>query len=225
MGRRRSVDRDALLDAAETVVRRDGAARLTLEAVAAEAGISKASVLYDVGSKSGLIAAIVERKMAEGTARMRALENARGGGPDACVLARIAFAEEELSQADREVTMSICGALAADAALAAPIRAEYDRLIDEIRARSPRPRGAMLAFLAVEGMQTLERFDLHEFAPGERRALLSDIERLAGQDPGGWTDHDDAPARTGTGPQDAPRPAPAGHGPRRATAGDGQGDA
>ncbi|MEE3100094.1 MAG: TetR/AcrR family transcriptional regulator, partial [Pseudomonadota bacterium] len=37
MGRRRSVDRDALLDAAETVVRRDGAARLTLEAVAAEA--------------------------------------------------------------------------------------------------------------------------------------------------------------------------------------------
>ena len=216
MGRRRSVDRDALLDAAETVVRRDGAARLTLEAVAAEAGISKASVLYDCGSKSGLIAAIVERRMAEGAARMRALEVECGGGADACVRSRIALAAEDDPNIDREVIMSICGALAADAALAEPIRAEIGRLIAEIRARSSQPRGAMLAFLAVEGLQSMERFDIHRFDPRDRRALLADIEHLAAQDPGGWPHHDHAPARAEAEPQDALRPP---------GVGDGQGDA
>ena len=42
MGRRRTIDRNAILQAAERVVHRSGAARLTLDAVAAEAGISKA---------------------------------------------------------------------------------------------------------------------------------------------------------------------------------------
>lgn len=44
MGRIRVIDRDHLLDAAEAVVARDGAVKLTLESVAAEAGVSKASV-------------------------------------------------------------------------------------------------------------------------------------------------------------------------------------
>ena len=57
MGRLRIIDRDAVLTAAERVVRRDGAARLTIEAVAAEAGISKASVLYDYKTKQALIKA------------------------------------------------------------------------------------------------------------------------------------------------------------------------
>src|SRR3546814_2511896 len=42
MARPRTIDRDAVLDAAQRVVARDGAAGLTLEAVAAEDGISKA---------------------------------------------------------------------------------------------------------------------------------------------------------------------------------------
>ena len=51
MGRKRTIEPDAVLDAAEQVVMRDGAARLTLDAVACAAGISKASVLYDYKTK------------------------------------------------------------------------------------------------------------------------------------------------------------------------------
>ena len=57
MGRTRVIDREAVLLAAERVITRDGAARVTLEAVAAEAGISKASVLYDYKTKQALLKA------------------------------------------------------------------------------------------------------------------------------------------------------------------------
>ena len=70
MGRHRVIDRDAMLDAAERVVVRDGAAKLSLDAVATEAGISKASVLYDYKTKHALIRALVERRVAAETARI-----------------------------------------------------------------------------------------------------------------------------------------------------------
>lgn len=53
--------RDRLLDAAEKVVARDGVGRLTLDAVAHEAGVSKGGLLYHFPAKSALITAIVER--------------------------------------------------------------------------------------------------------------------------------------------------------------------
>lgn len=53
--------RDRLLDAAEQVASRDGVRSLTLEAVAAQAGVSKGGLLYHFHSKSVLITAIVER--------------------------------------------------------------------------------------------------------------------------------------------------------------------
>lgn len=50
-----------LLDAAEEVVTRDGVARLTLEAVARQAGLSKSGLLHHFPNKEALIDAVVER--------------------------------------------------------------------------------------------------------------------------------------------------------------------
>jgi AcrR family transcriptional regulator len=51
--------RAELLDAALVVIRRDGAQALTLDAVAAEAGVSKGGVLYHFGSKRALIDGLI----------------------------------------------------------------------------------------------------------------------------------------------------------------------
>jgi AcrR family transcriptional regulator len=51
--------RTQLLDAAIAVIRRDGPAALTLDAVAAEAGVSKGGVLYHFASKRALIDGLV----------------------------------------------------------------------------------------------------------------------------------------------------------------------
>jgi AcrR family transcriptional regulator len=53
--------RDQLLDAAIAVIRRDGAVALTLDAVAAEAGLSKGGVLYHFASKRALIDGLLGR--------------------------------------------------------------------------------------------------------------------------------------------------------------------
>jgi AcrR family transcriptional regulator len=53
--------KDALLDAAETVAAREGVSRLTFDAVAAEAGVSKGGLLHHFASKDQLIEAMVKR--------------------------------------------------------------------------------------------------------------------------------------------------------------------
>jgi AcrR family transcriptional regulator len=53
--------RDHLLDAAEAVVERQGIANLTLEAVAAEAGMSKGGLLHHFPAKDRLVEAMVRR--------------------------------------------------------------------------------------------------------------------------------------------------------------------
>src|ERR671914_2182921 len=64
--------RTELLDAAVAVVRRDGAAALTLDAVAAEAGVSKGGVLYHFASKRALIDGLLQRWLDDFEARLDA---------------------------------------------------------------------------------------------------------------------------------------------------------
>ncbi|HET9206062.1 MAG TPA: TetR/AcrR family transcriptional regulator [Burkholderiaceae bacterium] len=52
---------DALLDAAEAVIVRDGIASLTLDAVAAQAGVSKGGLLHHFPNKDRLVEALVVR--------------------------------------------------------------------------------------------------------------------------------------------------------------------
>jgi AcrR family transcriptional regulator len=55
--------RQLLLDAAERVVQRDGVGKLTLDAVAQEAGVSKGGVLYHFRTKHALIEGMVLAQM------------------------------------------------------------------------------------------------------------------------------------------------------------------
>jgi len=62
--------RAELLDAALAVIRRDGAQSLTLDAVAAEAGVSKGGVLYHFASKRALIEGVLDRWLDDREARL-----------------------------------------------------------------------------------------------------------------------------------------------------------
>lgn len=52
---------EKILDAAAAIVRRDGVAKLTLEAAAKEAGVSKGGLLYHFPNKESLIDGMVTR--------------------------------------------------------------------------------------------------------------------------------------------------------------------
>src|SRR3954463_2370414 len=79
--------RDRLLDAAAAVVKRDGAQALTLDAVAAEAKVSKGGLLYHFKTKRDLVQAMIERWLGEFQGEIEAADHpfargyVRGGAP------------------------------------------------------------------------------------------------------------------------------------------------
>ncbi|MDF2619304.1 MAG: TetR/AcrR family transcriptional regulator [Xanthobacteraceae bacterium] len=183
MGRQRSIDRDAVLDAAERVVVRDGAANLTLEAVAAEAGISKASVLYDYKTKRALIRTLIERRVAADEELVQRFVDAQAERPDARIRGYIAATTRSFSDEERSVGLNLCAALAQDEALREPVQQSLRATIAEIETSSAHPRGAMLAFLSIQGLMLLDWFGLYNFSPPERERLIAEIGWLIQQSP------------------------------------------
>lgn len=183
MGRPRKIDREAVLDAAQAVVAREGAAQLTLEAVAAEAGISKASVLYDYKTKQALMKAVIERRIAAEDVRIRAIEEKLGPVPNAAIRARLASELRVLSDEDRAVALSLCAMVAEDAELRKPVQDMIAQRISKIMKTSEQSRGALLAFLAIEGLMALEWLGLHRWPVEERDALIAEMRWLADQKP------------------------------------------
>jgi len=182
MGRHRKLEAEAILESAERVMLERGLGKLTLEAVASHAGISKATVLYDYKTKDALVFALIRRLLEE---EMERYELAKTTLPehDAGILSRIVVSDP-LSDEDRATAMMVIAALTNDGDVKA-LAADFIRQsIDDVIASASRPRGALLAFLALHGLRNLECFGFVEWSPEEFRGLLDDIEWLARQDPG-----------------------------------------
>src|SRR5579862_4407233 len=93
--RKKEIDRDRVLDAAEAVILESGGQSFTLDAVAARAGISKGGLVYSFATKDDLVYAALEREMARFREAMRRRVGDGPIGPVELVLAHIEEALEE----------------------------------------------------------------------------------------------------------------------------------
>lgn len=175
MARPRVIEQSDILDAAELVVVRDGAAHLTLDAVATEAAISKASVVYDYKSKQQLINAVIRRRVENEERRVQAVSIALGPVPSPAIRGLVAAASERPRDHARAVAVNLVSALAQDAEARGMIEAVYARMIASTTETAENPRGAILAFLALEGLKRLEIHNLHPWSDAERADILRDI--------------------------------------------------
>jgi AcrR family transcriptional regulator len=182
MGRKRVIDQQAVLDAAERVVGRDGAANLTIDAVAKEAGVNKASVLYDHKSKQALVEAVVDRAFERDNAHHAGIESRLDDPKDRAIRGRILAAAEPPPEEFRAVALNLSAALALDEGLRAKMKENQARTISRIEETSPAPRGALLAYLALEGLKFLEHLDFHHFTREERDRVLREINWLVSVD-------------------------------------------
>jgi AcrR family transcriptional regulator len=167
--------RSALLDAAERLVERDGAARLTLEGIADEAGISKGGLLYHYASKDDLIAAMLDRRFAGFDAALRTELAAEPPAPGAHLRAWLrATAAEE----GPEAAAGLLAAVARNRDLLRPLQERYAAWQEELEANSGlSPAGATLLRLVADGLWMSE---LLGFAPPEN-GLKKDVLELAHQ--------------------------------------------
>ena len=186
MGRYKKVENEALLDAAQQIVVDRGAAYLTLDAVARDAGVSKASVLYGYKSKDALVRALVVHGLEAERARVAQMREGLDTDVDSGIRARIALvASHPLSVDDRSVALAIISAMACDAELKALGRTFFAETLDDVVGTASSRRGALLAFLALEGLRQLDYLDIKQWPRAEFEAILADIEWLLRQEPGG----------------------------------------
>jgi AcrR family transcriptional regulator len=155
--------RGRLLEAAGAVIRRDGAQSLTLDAVAAQAGVSKGGLLYHFGSKRELLDGVVERWLDE---FQRDIDEAGGTFPIGYVRASDGAKAEEAG---------LLAALIADPAVLATVRERYATWQDRVVTEGGDPVEATVARLAADGLWLA---DLLGIAPPQGELRMRVLARL-----------------------------------------------
>jgi AcrR family transcriptional regulator len=156
--------RGRLLDAAVAVVRRDGPQALTLDAVAAQAGVSKGGLLYHFKSKRDLLDGMVERWLAEWQDEIDRASGAEGFLTGYVHASHLGGAGPE----EREAEFGLLAALIAEPAVLGVVRERYEEWQRRAVETADDPVEATVARLATDGLWFA---DLLGFAPprGELR--------------------------------------------------------
>ena len=173
--------RQQIIHAAFALIRREGVARLTIEAVAQEAGLSKGGVLYHFRSKEALIqamvASLVERFDSDIAAAWgEATEGERfapGSWLRAYIRASARPAEED------EDTAALLAAVSNDPALLAPLQEQYARWQEQAETDGVDPALATVIRLALDGLWMADLFGLAPPQGALRDQVFATLERLA----------------------------------------------
>jgi AcrR family transcriptional regulator len=171
LSRTRKITTDDILDAAERVVIRLGAAGLSIDAVAQEAGVSKSRVVYDHRSKSALLEALIDRRVKAELERIEATVAENAGAPHPELFGRIAVAERIPDDRDKAVALAISASMSSEEKIQQQMR---DWTLADLRAMAAgvRPKAALMAYLALTGFYCTELFGFHQWDAAERSEIL-----------------------------------------------------
>ncbi len=175
--------KDRIIDAAEEVVLRDGVARLTLEAAAAEAGLSKGGVLYHYPTRDALVAGMVNKIIEEFDHDIdRLLEGDDGAGRFTRAYIRATMAPSS-PRPDREDRLgaALIAAAAAEPALLVPLQRAADRWQRRLEHDGLDPTVATVLRLACDGLWMCDLFGLAPPSAALRDRLGIELERMAGR--------------------------------------------
>ncbi len=169
---------ERLLDAAERLVAERGAAHLTLDAVAAEAGVSKGGLLYHFPTKAALLEGMIKRHLRdidERAARLAADWRGPGAPPLAHVVAARMRAILEKASSHRAVGAAMLAAAAGNPALLQPCRQRCRESLDEMAALPVGFERAAILQLAVDGLLLGELLQMSPFTDEERCRVVAAI--------------------------------------------------
>jgi AcrR family transcriptional regulator len=146
---------ERLLQAAEDLAWEAGAGNLTLDAVAARAGVSKGGLLYHFPSKQKLMEALVERYIEHFNDDLTGREIAHENSSNATARAYLEMFMEE-TKCDRPPPSGVLAALAENPSYLNPIRAHHREMLDRMKASANDPTVALIVFLTVQGIKSME---------------------------------------------------------------------
>ncbi|MCB1440457.1 MAG: TetR/AcrR family transcriptional regulator [Nitratireductor sp.] len=177
-----TTSRQRILNAAAELAFEDGAAHISLDAVAARAGMSKGGLLYNFPSKAALMRALVEDYL---DGFRKELEHVGGKSNGHELAAR--YLELGLKRLEEKPAPSsgLLAALAEDPHLLEPVARFNRELLDRITDEAGDPAIILLIFLVLEGLRAQNVFGTMTMSKAERDLVVGRVASLleAGKQP------------------------------------------
>lgn len=171
-----------VLDAAETVLIERSAAAFTLDAVAAQARVSKGGLMYHFPSKEALLTALVARAVAavDEALSAAAASTIPGAFTRAYLDITIPAASSTPDAAGRDsLVAALAAAIALDPQLLTPLREAYRGWQERLENDGLDPAAATTVRLAVDGWWLSALLDLPPLDPDIHRRTRTLLEGLA----------------------------------------------
>lgn len=164
--------RERILDAAIRVVGEQGAGRLTLEAVAEAAGVSKGGLLYHFGTKQALLQGLLSRHLDRLGTRFETELARRGEGPNARLQSfLLMLLEDDKLGLNQHGARSMLAAVANDPELLEDVRGDAQAFYREVGLAHPDRLAAVALMLAADGLMFFDIFGISVLDEAQRAEL------------------------------------------------------
>ena len=163
--------------AAAKVIERDGAGRLTLEKVAAEAGVSKGGLLYHYPSKDALLQGLLDHLLENRAGLIEGLSS-----PDdlsnTALLNSLIDADFDLPKEERIMAQGLIAASAENPDLLTPAREHVVAVFSALSESKHAAAQAQTIFLASQGLQFLQLLGLLSLTQPEQKQIRRHLKKL-----------------------------------------------
>ncbi len=173
---------DRVLDAAEAVLVRDGIGSLTMDAVAAEAGVSKGGVLHHFRSKDALVSTLASRKLKRLEDGVDAATLRRKGEPQAVLHGMVDYARETYCGDDNFSRPMLMASVENSESLAV-FQGMFAELCGDVRGQTAAPDRATALLFATIGIQLARTLGFAQLSSGEATAVFAAIADFAAELP------------------------------------------
>jgi AcrR family transcriptional regulator len=176
--RGRKSSREKILDAAAELVSEIGSGRLTLDAVAERSGLSKGGLLYNFPTKEALLQAMIQRLIDQVTSEKEALRQKAEPGPNLearlCTQTLLNMCGGKM----KDVATGMLAASSENPRLLEPVRQTVKETLEQLKTTSEDVDASLLAWLAVEGIRSMEMHDISPFSDEDRERVVQAVSRL-----------------------------------------------
>ena len=168
-----------ILEAARAVAAREGAGKITIDAVSKESGLSKGGVLYNYPTKKALLSGLLNQML---SAHRGLLDDLPERLPSRTLRGHLETITRS-KDVDDDLSMAILAAAASDPQLLDPLRVELTGDLERILSDTQDAPGAMIAVLAIQGLRFQKLLKLPDGGAdiGERvierlRTMINELE-------------------------------------------------
>ncbi len=167
-----------MLEAAEAIVLGNGARHMTLDAVAAKAGVSKGGLLYHFPTKEALLKAMLERLGRQLDETWGKKAKTLKPGPRREIKAFI-LAGSDRDPRKEQIGSALLAAGAHDPKLLRSAKNDFRRWLTDLMSSDLGFKRAAVIFFALHGLVMSELLSLSPLTEKERRDLVQELLRLA----------------------------------------------